>query len=378
MLVFLCFCLPEAPLIHASPIVGAVLQSVHLLSLSGHSAPSYSKLPSEDNWEWICDLEGSESPKMYSSQEEGLYRRYQRIMSRRFMKFPPNCNPGELTIIGMRQMSELGAFYRDYLVNESGFLTNYLDEELISIKTSRHDRSIRSAECFINELYPPAVPDQEELVITSGNAYYDPLDPSISNNDEIESRWISYTTSNQFINMINYTQQLVTEMLPQYDNNLMFWDQLGDWLYSNYVNNGKFPANVTEELAIELMKSYYSVPYHFSSYSNGIASKGLFDIIMSDIDDAISRVSKKGKFKLYILERFGFISFLQIIGSLPHFIPYRSHLSIELWKMPNSTSVIRFVLNGNVISPINGTNAIHYGQFKEHIWSKKLDNHIDH
>ena len=358
----------ESPLKHAPPVDDAELVWIGVVTRHGIRTPMDSWTPKNVSGDWYCDGDDAPSPRMHISTANGFTRRYERVLEKKFVPFQPNCESGELTIQGMNQHMKLGEFYRQWLVNETGFLTPYLDKSQVSIRASKIERCQRSAIGFMTGFYPPAVPG-ERIEMVTGSDYREYLWPAPGGCHDMQVMWDDWVATPAFQERMNKSKALYADIyknisLKPDDTNWMF---IGDWMSSYICSDQQIPlVYPTDDVITQALKdiAYYS--YGYFNTSRAVAASAIWRKIFSDIDSYLGKSTSIGKFRLYSAHDTTIIALLVSLGyyddALP---PFRSHFTVELWRK-DSKYYLRNVFNGEPV-PIdfmNNQNLVSYTELK--------------
>ena len=189
------FCV--APAKNAAPVLGMKLYHSLVTFRHGHRSPIFVYLPQANRGYWTCDGAGAAAPRIESAPST-KYRYYEQTLDPITAEFPPSCRPGDLTVDGMQQHVSLGAQYRKYLVNELQFLPEKMEPSLFAFYSSPIERCFRSAESFINGLYPP-LSTNEVLTITSSSEHLSPLFVTSAMCADFKEMATNFKTSEAFL-----------------------------------------------------------------------------------------------------------------------------------------------------------------------------------
>ncbi|EAL65030.2 histidine acid phosphatase family protein [Dictyostelium discoideum AX4] len=74
----------------------------------------------------------------------------------------PDCNMGQLTVLGIVDQINVGKAYRNLFINNLHFLDNKYNKDQIFIRSSNRERTISSARSFMHGLYGGSFADDQE------------------------------------------------------------------------------------------------------------------------------------------------------------------------------------------------------------------------
>ena len=356
----------ESDLNYPLPIKDGTLYSITLLLRHGVRTPNDNRKVGSRIGTWLCDSEISKSPRILISELNGISRRFQQTIRKEFVPFPPNCKSGDLLIQGMEQHSNLGKFYRKILIENYQFLPFIVNTSLLNLRSSKYERCIKSAISFLDGFYPPINPNELFNIITgSGNREF--LFPDTSTCHELKEYWPKWKNTTEFINRkeiakIKYENLFKNFNLTWNDENWLF---IGDWVASYYCANQEFPEFFTEELQKSTLEDTAFMGTNFYSNLKGVSASPIWREIFRNFDNQIKGFPQK--FHLFSAHDTTIIGLLSSIGyKLNQLPPFRSHCSIEIWKMNNNSFKIRIIFNGKII-PIdlfNNNEFVDFNEFK--------------
>jgi len=355
-----------SPLKYPGPIPDAELFSSTLLIRHGKRTPNDNWIKGSGVGTWICDSSDSLSPRMMVARDNGVTRRYYQTIHPKFVPFPPNCRNGDLLVEGMKQHDELGKFYRSILVDQLKFLPEIADTSLVEFRASKFERCVKSAESFINGLYPPLSPD-EVFNITTGYGNHEFLFPDVSTCHELKEFWPKWKNTTDFKERAEAAKAKYAML---YQNFSINWDGenwlfLGDWFASYQCADQEIPSFISKEVQESALKDTAYLGSDFYGGQKGVAASPIWREIFRNYDSQFKGSPKR--FHLYSAHDTTIIGILSSIGykteALP---PFRSHCAIELWKK-GGIYTIRIIFNGDPI-PIdiaNSETSMELTQFKQ-------------
>ncbi|KAM9978392.1 hypothetical protein ACTFIY_012156 [Dictyostelium cf. discoideum] len=74
----------------------------------------------------------------------------------------PNCNPGQLTVLGIVDQINVGKIYRKLFIDHLGFLDSQYNKDQIFIRSTNTTRTISSARSLMHGLYGGSFTDEQE------------------------------------------------------------------------------------------------------------------------------------------------------------------------------------------------------------------------
>lgn len=299
----------------------------------------------------MCNSDEARVPRLTSFEVNGKRRRYSWKIRQEVTPFKPSCASGDLLLEGMDQHAELGNFYRSYLVDQTGFLPDVFDSELVSMRASGSERCVKSAIAFMNGMFPPAFPD-EILDVKTGISGFDKLNPDPYGCSDLRRDYAAYITSDEFKARAESAKVM---QKPLYDHLNLSWDGqnwqwIGDWLLSFYCSGQSIPSVVTEEMLEAAIgdTEFYSVGF-VAKYKED-ATGPLWRLLMRSIDDRMSGFSQK-RFELFSAHDATITAILAWFDpvSASGIPPYRSHIAVEMYEL-DGLPKLRFVYNGDVLT----------------------------
>lgn len=338
----------SAPLKHPPSIPNGKLQVMFLITRHGIRTPNDAVMPQEVDGYWLCDAHDAVSPRMRVSQLSGVLRRYRQTIFHNQAPFPPNCDTGELLVEGMQQHRELGEFYSNYLIYETDFLPEDFNESLVEFRSTHYTRCYKSAQSFIDGFYPPQ--QKGEIInISVGSTTKEFLYPDPSTCPEMNQDWNDMVASDEYIKRrdaakINYE--------PIYNYTGVEWDGFnwqwwGDSLIAYYCTGNPMPKVVTEEMFKQMVDDTQFAMPGFYNRRKGVAASPLWREIFLRIDEFLNKTTPI-KFRLYSSHDSTIAGLLGSIGAYTISPPFRSHCTVELWKVKGK-DIVRIVFNGEPV-----------------------------
>ena len=335
------------------PIKNAELKYAAVIMKHGHISPLARYTSKEKNGVWTCDSDDAESPRTHTAFQNGLRRRYQRVMIPRFMRYQPNCEYGDLTIKGQEKVRSLGNMYRDYLIYNNNLLPQDLNTDLFTVRTNHYDRGVRTAVSFMNSFYPPEVPDTEQILIHSGTSSKDVLNSGSSTCLENSQSLKSFKETTEYKNRQTESVSILSSMKKQTSiSSSSILAKFGDWVMS-FLDNGGLPITATQEQIDRTQEDTAFYLFNFANYSNYESASPILRLLFRDLDNGLSG---KQKFTLYVVDSEQIATLTALIGNPEHkIIDFGAHLLMEIWHIENGDDIIRWVYNGTPLT-LNGYN----------------------
>ena len=352
-----------APLLVADPLENARLKYVGLFLKHGHISPLSRYTDKSVNGVWTCDSDFAESPRIHTAYQNGLRRRYQRVMIPRFMRYPPNCEYGDITVKGQQKIREIGNMYREYLVYNNSLLPEYFDNNYFTVRSNRFDRGIRTAVSFMNSLYPPEFPDIEQIIINAGTQSYDVLNSGHATCLENSQHLADFKKTQQYQQRLSESLDVLSSMKKQTSiSSSSLLQKFGDWVMS-FMDNGGLPINASDEEIQRTKDDTAFFLYEFANYSNYESASPILRLLFKDLDNALSH---NKKFTLYVVDSEQMATLSSLVGNVEkQVLDFGSHLAFEVWNTNDGNDTIRFVLNGKpLILKGYETETTHLSKFK--------------
>ncbi|EAY20731.1 Histidine acid phosphatase family protein [Trichomonas vaginalis G3] len=345
------------------------LLHVSVLIRHGHRTPEKPQLPMSARGHWECDDANAPAPRSEGGPSK-FYRYYDQILDPEMIDYPPSCRAGDLTIVGQQMHIDLGAAYRKFLVDEKHFLPQKMDPALFDFYTSPIERTFRSAESFIDGLYPP-LSDNEVLTIISGTAAAAPLNPSETNCEQMKVERDAFLASDDYKNLVtgiwpdikDATQQYFHVMEPTVDGVHL----ICGWAVAfNCSVGSQVPVFMDDKFMNACRKeNRYSQWGLFAYLSNhSVAGAPIYRHILKVAEDGM----KSGKkFALQSAHDTTLAAFLTYLGVPQEDVtPYASHVAITFWEDNSQNKYIKISLNGNdlIMPGFEGSPYVEYSQFR--------------
>jgi acid phosphatase len=357
-----------APLSHASPPPGGSLLSFALFLRDGLGTPASLWLPKNASGYWICDSDTAPAPRVHLANYSGALRRYATPYDPALVDYPPTCGVSDLTVQGMRSQTELGSFYRDFLVNEMKFLPSDISPSILNLRSSYPDNAFRSAESFLNSFYPPAHPG-EFLEITTGSAYADPLYIDYDGIcGDITAAWKSFTGSALFEERKEQAKTVYKALFEKLNKTIddTNWMKVGDWATSAFCGGQPLPGEVTDEVFAQAIADLALFSWGPLNQTRGVGASAILRQLFSAFDESLAGRSPE-KFFLFSGHEATLVALLSTIGVRRQSVsPFMSHLAVEVWAV-GGVQKVRFVLNGDPvgIDLFGGESLVEYKQLKD-------------
>lgn len=353
-----------APFKTPEPIPNANLFSVSLFINNGIRVP-YNILKKREEGSWYCDSDTSAAPRINFVNNSGATRRIFNPFSDKQVEFPPNCQPGDLTVQGMEQHQKLGAKYREYLIDKYNFLPENIDNTLLNLHSTFDDSTFRSAESFLSTFYPPMRPF-ENIEIYTGTDSGDFLQPTASFCKDLKDAFSSFKASNDFQTKKQQSSIIYQKFFENYNKTIdeTNWLYIGDSLSSYYCTDQVFPEVVTNEVFEQAMKDYAYSLYGWLGEKSGAAAAPMLREIINKIDDQIKNGAPE-RFHLYSVNSTAIAGIINAFGVSEDHAPFfASHINVEIWKTQESKYVLRIIYNGDEINIGEEGSRIEFNAFK--------------
>ena len=338
-----------APLASVPPL-NLTLMAIFLFTRHGERAPVDRWARKGEEGVWICEGADALVPKTTTINVDGTYRRFAWNLNPEHAPFKPSCDHSGLTLEGMRQHAELGQFYRKLLVTERKFLPDLFDPELVTLRASQSDRTIKSLIAFVNGMYPPAFVD-EVLHVQTGVPGHERLNPDPYGCTDLQRDYREFVASEEFVARANVSlemQKALYEYLglkPDAEN----WQWLGDWMYSYKCSGKEIPKVVTDQMFERAMNDtvYYAAGFYRKYLADSVGP--IWRLLLREVEDRLSGI-KRAKFTLFSAHDATLMAIRAGLGYVDEteIAPYRSHLMVEMYE-ENGYPKLRFVYNGEVL-----------------------------
>lgn len=338
-----------APLASVPPL-NLTLTAIFLFTRHGERAPVDKWAKKGEEGVWVCEGDDALVPKTTTINVNGQYRRFAWNVNPASAPFKPSCDQMGLTLEGMRQHAELGRFYRKMLIEDRKFLPELFDSELITLRASQSDRTIKSLIAFINGMYPPAFID-EILEVQTGVSGRERLNPDPYGCTDLQRDYHDFVASPEFKARANHSLEAQKPIydylgLEPDDQN---WQWLGDWMYSFRCSGQPLPEVITPERWELAMNDtvYYAAGFFRQYLADAVGP--IWRLLLREIQDRLSGV-KRSKFTLFSAHDSTLMAIRAGLGYVDEseLSPYRSHLMVEMYD-DNGAPKLRFVYNGEVM-----------------------------
>lgn len=356
----------QAPRNRFSYLDGMELLQVSVIIRHGHRTPEHPLLPWTARGHWTCEDPNSPSPRTEAAPSK-YYRYYEQILDPKTADYPPNCHAGDLTVVGQMMHIDLGAEYRKFLVDEKKFLPVKMDPSLFAFYTSNVERTFRSAEAFIDGLYPPQS-DNEVLVIQSGTALATPLNP-FESCKQLKQEKDAFYDSQEY-------KQLVNDIWPDVKDGAAYFKiseptvanvhLMCGWAVAFNCSVGSQPPIFMDDKFMaacrrENQMSQWGLMKYTTNQS--VAGAAIYRHVIKSAEDGLAQGKK---FILQSAHDTTLAALLTYLGVPQERVtPYASHVAMTLWK-GNGKKYIKFTLNGNdlIIPGFDNLPYVEYEAFR--------------
>lgn len=361
---------------HAPPISNAKLVSMALFLRHGLRTPydSHYYISRSEIGNWVCDSEDSEAPRNHfsifssTSTQGKISRRYFNQLDANLVEYPPNCQPGDLLVQGMKQLYDLGKFYQQYLIHELRFLPRIIHPEYMELRSSYVERTFRSGESFMAGFYPPVTPN-EQITFTTGSDSSDYLTTDPSFCFDLQKDCDTFGNSEELKKRIEENRLIYSEIYKSLNityssSNWMF---LGDFLSLLHCTNQEFPSSIKNLITDEIFNRTQSDLgfYYYGCFNvrKGVASAPIF----RDLFRMLEEKNSNKRFFLFSAHDTTIMSILSTFNVTEDIVPtFGSHLAIEIWEKSKGKKYVRMVMNGEEIAIDDGkTTLMEYQDFKQ-------------
>ena len=368
------------------PLDGKKLQFSQVLIRHGARTPLKASLPQIHRGFWICDSDSAYAPRIHGAPVNH-YRRFKQIIDNRLVEFLPNCRPGDLTLYGMEMHYKLGQAFNNYLFTDPAtklFDSLPVDPQQVFIRNTYIERTLRSAESFLQGAFPPQSPNEIfDIYTDSGDvSILRPDDQVCSEIGELMSNVTSQTSFQEWVQSV-YDQLAASNIPEQFglETDKPNWttiDDMCDYIYTSRCNGKRLPFTMTDDIFALCMNTESRLFYDIYNVSRFVPASHIVREMVRVANLSISETdpNKKIKFSLLSAHDSSVAAVYTLLG-LPETIPptippYASYLVMELWSATDSPSkiddyIVRFSLNGENIplTLMNGQTEVTFPDFLE-------------
>ena len=316
----------------------------------GARSPQSAYLPISQRGHWVCDSDEAYAPRLYATIKQE-YRRFKQIFDPKLIEFLPNCRAGDLLLQGMEQHYQLGKMYNKYFRMKNGLFKDGYDlNKDIFVRATDFDRTLRSAESFINGAFHPKKPF-ENMSIVRGADKFDPMRPSQSFCKDLNDVYERMENEEAYIehskNMwakIKHIADFVGQEFSYSNLNLV-----ANWVITLHCNEQKLPSIITEkdiEVCHEIAADFNNQPYRRNAT---VAVSYMMKEVMK-VAKAVVEGRSKFKFSLFSAHDSTVAAFINYFkySDLSTIPPYASHILTEVFKK-GKKYYIRWSYNGNIL-----------------------------
>ncbi|EAY18723.1 Histidine acid phosphatase family protein [Trichomonas vaginalis G3] len=336
-----------------------------IMTRHGHRTPESALLNITQRGRWYCD----EGIELYREDEEPSFLIHTGTYNPSNYSFLPNCQGGDLTTIGRRQLRNLGSLYREYYIDKLHLLSKYYNETEFYAKSSPVDRAFKSAYEFVNGFYPPEFTKQH-IHVDAGLSRANPLNLDVQTCEDykkVRTDFRNGPTYNEYLEKVWPILEPAAKIF-NLTKTVPHLRYLCSWTTAfNCATDAPRPDFFTKEFVEaclgEQVISKFGV-YNSSKYGS-IGASPLFRMFFHDIETSI----QSGRKLIYYSAHDATIaSILTFLKKFSKFVPpYASHFVIELYRDENtSKNYLRFFINGENFK-VEGFDdyLVPYDEFKE-------------
>lgn len=344
------FC--EAPLTHADPVANGKLLHAQIFIRHGARSPGNPFGDVSKTGDWVCDDETSYSPRLNPAPvvHPKLYRVK---LDPEIMPFKPNCRKKDLLVTGMKELYDLGQFYKKYYIEEQKLLGEKYYPWNVLFRGTELDRTLRSGVSFLQGMFPPASPNEVVNYITD-NAAAGILHPGTDWCPDLEEAANLYFNTQEWNQIFTKLGQKYQTLFTQHG---ISWDYKSVKKFASYVVNVDCTNHTTEDWLtqeilqdmMEYMGQYNRGPYYYKGNFFSYAASPTYREMFRIADEKIS-MQNDYRFALHSTHDTALLALLAVLGyKEDKYGPsFRSHLAFELWEV-NERLMARFVFNGKPV-----------------------------
>lgn len=356
------FC--EAPRVPPTSLENMTLTYVGILSRHGHRSPELPFLNVTERGNWECD----DGMSTYTEYVEPPHVVHTGVYNPSTFVYFPSCQGGQLTLIGKKQLKDLGAMYRQHYVDDLHYLPEFFNKTEIKVKSSPVDRAFASAIEFMNGLYPPNYANGI-FKINAGKSRASPLNLDVVTCKEYKKVKSDFRAGHQYEKLMDEVWPILEPAAKRFQLNktVINFRKICSWTTAfNCATDAPRPDFFTNEFLESCLREQVLSKFGVigSSKYRAVGASPLFRMFFKDIDKA----EKKGtKLTYYSAHDATIVAILSFLGKFRKYVPpYASHLVMEIYKDANAKKYIRFFLNGENFKVEGFENIlIPYEEFKD-------------
>ncbi|OHS97988.1 histidine acid phosphatase [Tritrichomonas foetus] len=373
----------SGPLRLPIPVKGATLLSLFLFTRHGARAPAdvYGRADKIGNWS--CGTIYSKFPlrRIPIVNSEILSNFYEQSPEK--VNFPPLCQNGQLTDLGVEQHENLGKLYRKYLIDETHLLSNEFNPNEIYLRTSFIQRCIESSLNLLHGMYPPNKDENLYINITTGAYMNEPLCPYHRSTPKFKELTVDFLKTPEFLERKRFLDNYKINIFKVMNITNIKHDEImylfpGDFLNCYRCSNQELPLDesqneIDDVLFAQLMSNMAFYEAGYFKFVGNLAYQPIFQLMDDEIEKILTK-QKQTKFTLFSGHDTTLSAILVGLGydDLIAPPPFASHLAVELW-LEHGEHYLRFVYNGDIID-YQGKRMIPLDEFRKCFIKEKIRN----
>ena len=358
---------------YATPASFDALDSSYTLKYSyiifrhGSRAPDYLFLPRDHRGgDWRCNEDSGQNPQIEAIPLNNP-RRVRKVKDTEFIEYPPNCAKGELTVEGQQEEYDLGKSYREHYITQLKYLPDEFDPDVIEVRASHKDRTVRSTNSFLLGMYPVLYPN-EYYHLKTGGEVIDYFDPSKDGCKDINNLYNNWTSTAEFKKLQEEVITNISDILEWVSvsrtnaENARNLNGVCDFITTLDCYDVGFPSTIPEN-AIETCKQWTGyMMYGLYEYGPAVCPSRAVRYMRQAIDQAINGETKY-KMSITGCHDSTLLAYSTLLGHKnTKNPPYSSHIATEVYEK-DKTLYIRVIFNNEVLK-INGQELITYNEWK--------------
>ena len=349
------YCTPE--MVAPTAIPNMTLQYFQVLFDPGLITPEVPILSKDRLGNWVCNKENN-SGYMTRTAPSIQYRHYNQVIDEIYAEFPKNCRCNDLTTAGRKHVNQLGALYREYLINKTGYLPAKLNPKYFRFFSAPDDCCVNSAHQFIDGLYPPEN-DNEVLYLETASEQNSPLVLSQTLCQDLVDLYNEFNHSQLYNDTYESVLSVVggaVESVGLEKTNANAYAVCKWALSMNCNSESQLPSDFSDDVinkCLELKRFETTTFYSHDTSRIGVAAAPIMRHLFKYADKGIG-YSTGVKMSIESVRNNVIASIVSLSGN-DFDIPIGSHLAVEVWEnfvgeANPPQQYIRFVLNGKPIT----------------------------
>merc|ERR1712137_157877 len=351
------------------------LERVFVVCRHGYRPPLGSPLPTDAN-DWDCHQTHIIATTDSLDHESIPFVPYNQlyVVKRQGEKaFAGSCYNGQLTPGGRKQMIKVGENFRDLYV-QSGFLPEVLDTSTVYIRSTDTHRTLETAQCILQGMYPPSHRDsQEPLVIHckspgSENMYGR---SGCARLVHLKQQLKSSETYQNAVQQFDSLRATLSSAIPGWRNSS--WPSIYNNVECVRGNSLQLPEEITPELCEQIHQAANAeTQVSFSDKEIVSLSIGRFmGEVLSHMKTSMEETNSKARFYLYSGHDNTLSPLLSALDIFEGHPRMGSTLVFEMYKKLNENEeeerFIRVVFNGEEKKVYSTSSTyIAWEEFEEH------------